>query len=114
MIERLERMCQDFAVRLTEPDRRTQMSGVQVIENPSARALKSDIDQIVPRASEFACVDLETLDRIAHFVDMLRDLDPGVGDLSSATGAYSKTNRLADIATIEGDGETLIVRSTEI
>ena len=115
MIGRLERVCQDLAVRLAKPDRRTLMSGGQAIENPSGRALKSDIDQTVSLASEFASVDqnLEALDRIARLVDMLRDLDRRVGDLSSATGAYSETGRLADIATIESDGETSIVRSAE-
>jgi hypothetical protein len=114
MIGRLERVCQDLAVRLAEPDRRPLTSGGQAIESPSGRALKSDIDQTVSLASEFACVDqtLEALDRIAHLVDMLRDLDRRVGDVSSAT-AYSQTGRLADIATIESDGETSIVRSAE-
>lgn len=115
MIGRLERVCQDLAVRLAEPDGRALISGGRAIENPASHALKSDIDQTVSLVGEFACVDqnLEAQDRIAHLVDMLCDLDRKVADLTGATGAYSETGRLADIATVESDGETSIVRSAE-
>ena len=115
IIGRLERVCQDLTVRLAEPDGR---AGGRAIENPASRALKSDIDQTVSLAREFACVDqsLEALDRIAHLVDVLRDLDPKVADLTNrcgATTAYSETGRLADIAMAKSDGEPSIMRSAE-
>jgi hypothetical protein len=112
----------DWATRLPRPRCspcrsrwRVDMSGSHAFEYPAGRALKSLIDQTRPWPGKFASVDQKALDRIAHLVDMLRDLDRMVHLTSrcGATGAYSEAGRLPDIAAIESDGEISIVRSAE-
>ena len=111
MIGRLERVCQDLAVRLAEPD--------VTIESPAGPAPKSNTDQALAVADGLTNGDQngQPLERIAHVVNALRKFDRRVAELNDcriATSFYPETSPFADTNTVKSGGDMTNVRSAEV